>query len=205
MPMEISAAFADRPVFCITGANAHPSYAHVRAGCRGIVLDGEKILLSHELNSGWYLIPGGGMEAGETPEACCLREIEEETGVLVALEKPLFSLREHYEDWLYISYYYLCRPVGMGKQALTEAEKRRGLIPEWMQLREAVELFSHHQDHAATSEEKRGSYQREYTALREYLALQKDLASPEALALRDVRPPQQHAIETERHQMEAPL
>ena len=38
-----------------------------------------------------------------------------------------------------------------------------------MPLEEAVELFSHHQDYAETSEEKRGAYLREYTALQEYL------------------------------------
>ena len=54
---------------------------------------------------------------------------------------------------------------------LTDAEKRRGAHPEWLPLAEAVEIFSRHQDWAAVSEEKRGSYLREYTALTEYLAL----------------------------------
>jgi len=165
----IPAAFAQCPMLSITGANACPSYTHVRAGCRGIVLDGQRILLSHELNSGWYLIPGGGLEEGETLEACCLREIEEETGVIVDIVKPLLCLREHYEDWLYVSYYFVCKPLAQGKQALTEAETRRGLVPEWMSIADAVELFSHHEEYAATSEEKRGSYQREYTALQHFL------------------------------------
>ena len=37
------------------------------------------------------------------------------------------------------------------------------------QVREAVEMFSRHQDYADVSEEKRGSYLREYTALLEYI------------------------------------
>lgn len=166
MSVEIPAGFAGCPVMHITGANAHPTYSHVRAGCRGIVLSGDEMLISHELNSGWYLIPGGGLEEDETLEACCLREIEEETGVIVQIEKPLLCLREHYEDWLFISYYFLCRPVGQGTQALTEAEARRGLVPEWMPVHKALEIFSRHEEYAATSEEKRGSYQREYTALK---------------------------------------
>ena len=36
-------------------------------------------------------------------------------------------------------------------------------------LSEAIELFSKHQSYADTNEEKRGSYQREYTALTEFL------------------------------------
>ncbi|MBE5793104.1 MAG: NUDIX domain-containing protein [Clostridiales bacterium] len=169
MDIEIPAAFAGYPVMHITGANAHPTYTHVRAGCRGIVLRGDEMLISHELNSGWYLIPGGGLEDGETLEACCLREIEEETGVIARVEKPLLCLREHYEDWLFISYYFLCSPTGQRKQALTEAEARRGLVAEWMDLQKALEIFSRHEEYAATSEEKRGSYQREYTALKCFL------------------------------------
>lgn len=169
MDIEIPAAFAGCPVMHITSANAHPTYTHVRAGCRGIVLRGDEMLISHELNSGWYLIPGGGLEDGETLEACCLREIEEETGVIARVEKPLLCLREHYEDWLFISYYFLCSPTGQGKQALTEAEARRGLVAEWMDLQKALEIFSRHEEYAATSEEKRGSYQREYTALKCFL------------------------------------
>ena len=168
MSVEIPAGFAHCPVIAVTGANAHPTYTHVRMGCRGIVLRGDEMLISHELNSGWYLIPGGGLEEGETLEACCLREIEEETGVVAAIEKPLLSLREHYEDWMYISYYFLCRQARQGRQALTEAEKRRGLVAEWLNIKDALAIFARHQEYAATSEEKRGSYQREYTALKSF-------------------------------------
>ena len=49
---------------------------------------------------------------------------------------------------------------------LTEAEKERGLEPQWVPFNEAIDLFSHHQDYAKISEEKRGSYLREYTALK---------------------------------------
>lgn len=168
MSLEIPASFTGCPVMNITGANAHPTYTHVRAGCRGIVRCGDEMLISHELNSGWYLIPGGGLEEGERLEACCLREIEEETGVIAQIEKPLLCLREHYEDWLFISYYFLCSPVAEGQQALTDAEKRRGLVAEWLTIKDALAIFARHEEYAATSEEKRGSYQREYTALKTF-------------------------------------
>lgn len=54
---------------------------------------------------------------------------------------------------------------------LTDAERRRGARPEWIPLKEAAEIFSRHQSYAAVSEEKRGAYLREYTALTEYLSL----------------------------------
>lgn len=169
MDHPVPVLFDAKPVIRITGANAFPAYTHVRAGCRGIVLRGDEMLISHELNSGWYLIPGGGLEEGESLEACCLREIEEETGVVARIEKPLFTLQEHYEDWLYISYYFLCSPVGKGVQALTEAEARRGLVAEWQPVAEMLALFARHEEYAAESEPKRGSYQREHTALSQFL------------------------------------
>ncbi len=51
----------------------------------------------------------------------------------------------------------------------TEEEKKRGLEPLWLPVEEAVKIFSGHRCWASVSEEKRGSYLREYTALSEIL------------------------------------
>ena len=40
-----------------------------------------------------------------------------------------------------------------------------GLEPRWLPVGEALRIFSRHADYAATDEERRGIYQREYTAL----------------------------------------
>ena len=57
-----------------------------RHACRGIVIKDGKILLSYESNEDKYIIPGGGVEEGETFAECCAREIKEETGMIV---KPI--------------------------------------------------------------------------------------------------------------------
>lgn len=51
------------------------------------------------------------------------------------------------------------------------AKLRRGVQPEWIPLQDAIDLFSKHESYADVNEEKRGSYQREYIALKEYLEL----------------------------------
>ena len=154
----------------ILGANRFETFSRTRAGSRAVVVRDGMILLSHETITGWWLVPGGGMEEGETPEACCIRETEEETGFIVKPLRQFLTLAEYYEEYRYISHYFICEITGAGQMRLTDAEKRRGLEPRWLPLQEAVGIFSRHQEYAAVSEEKRGSYLREYTALREYLA-----------------------------------
>ena len=116
-------------------------------------------------------MPGGGLENDETPVDCCVREVEEETGIIVRPLHHFLTLHEYYEEYRYISNYFVCERIGHGQLHLTEAETRRGLEPHWIALHEAVDIFSRHQSYATESEEKRDSYLREYTALQEYLRI----------------------------------
>ena len=153
----------------ILGANRFETFSRTRAGSRAVVVRDGKILLSHETVSGWWLVPGGGMEEGETPEMCCVREVEEETGLIVQPVQKFLTLYEYYEEYRYISDYFVCAITGQGRMHLTDAEVQRGLEPRWIPLEEAVGIFSRHQMYAEVSEEKRGSYLREYTALLEFM------------------------------------
>lgn len=153
----------------ILGANRFEAYSKTRAGSRAVILRGEDILLSHEKTTDVWMIPGGGQEKDETPEACCVREAEEETGCIVRPMEHFLTLNEYYEEYRYITDYFSCEVAGQGRLHLTEAEMRRGLTPVWLPLQEAIALFSRHQDYADTFEEKRGIYLREYTALCKYL------------------------------------
>ncbi len=159
----------------ILGSNRFETFSKTRAGSRAVVVRDGMILLSHETVSGWWLVPGGGMEEGETPETCCIRETEEETGLIVRPLRQFLTLYEYYEEYRYISHYFICEVTGTGQMRLTDAEKRRGLEPQWLPLQDAVGIFARHQEYAPVSEEKRGSYLREYTALKEYLAFRTSL------------------------------
>ncbi len=154
----------------ILGANRFETFSRTRAGSRAVIIRDGMILLSHETVTGWWLIPGGGMEDGETPEACCIRETEEETGFIVKPLRQFLTLYEYYEEYRYISHYFICEITGAGRMRLTDAEKRRGLKPEWLPLEDAAGIFARHQEYTNVSEEQRGFYLREYTALQEYMA-----------------------------------
>ena len=53
---------------------------HLRHASRGILVCDGKVLLSYETVYGKYIIPGGGVEEGESYSECCERELLEETG-----------------------------------------------------------------------------------------------------------------------------
>lgn len=153
----------------IFGENYFGTYTQTRDGCRGIIVRDGNILLSREENTDYWLIPGGGMEPGETPEECCVREVREETGYIVKPVKQFLTLHEYYEEWRYTSHFFVCEVTGNGVQELTRQEQERGLIPRWVSLPEALSIFEKHADYASANEEKRGAYLREYTALCEFL------------------------------------
>lgn len=150
----------------ICGANRFETYTKTREASRGIVLEEGKILLSYETKTDQWFLPGGGVEAGESAEVCCMREIAEETGCVVEPLRMFLTINEYYEEWRYASRFFVCRPVGSTERSLTAREKEAGLEPRWIPLQEAVSIFSLHERYA---EEKRGAYLREYTALQAYL------------------------------------
>ncbi len=153
----------------IIGDNYVGQWTKRRIACRGIVCRGKQILLSYETKTDLYMIPGGGTEGTESLEDCCQREISEETGVLVSVGEHYLTAQEFYEDWLYETDFFVCEPVGEGERKLTVSEEGRGLVSRWVDLDEALSIFSRYPDYASTNEEKRGIYFREYTALHEYI------------------------------------
>lgn len=143
--------------------------SRVRIASRGFLVDGNKILLSHELNTGVYLIPGGGNENGETNEECCVRELREETGYDVETGDEFLVINEHFREILYVSHYFVCKIKGKGVQTLTESEIEHGVVPEWVEIERALEIFGRHAEYAEIDEEIQGQYFREYTAIQRYI------------------------------------
>ncbi len=134
----------------------------VRVSSRGILLDGNKILLSHEVNTGVYMSPGGGLEAGETLEECCIRELREETGYEVKPVKQFITINEYCFETLYVSNYFLCELIGKGEQSLTDIEVDHGITPEWLEIPKALKIFG---EYASKREDIMSLYLREYTVI----------------------------------------
>lgn len=69
---------------------------HRSAG--GLVVDGSRILLISTQNGRRWQLPKGHIEAGETPEAAAVREVQEETGVTGRVVAPLSPVEYWYVE-----------------------------------------------------------------------------------------------------------
>lgn len=167
-PAEDCAKESNVEEISILGDNRFSAFTKTRAGSRALIRNGDSMLLCYEPGNNLWMIPGGGIEEGEGPEDCCVREAEEETGLAVQPLREYLVISEYYEECRYLTHYFSCRVQGQGRMRLTEAEQARGMRPEWLPMRQALKIFSRHQDFAGVFEEKRGIYYREYTALKAY-------------------------------------
>ena len=149
----------------IVGKNYFGHWTRERTACRGVVIEDGRILLSYAVRDDLWMIPGGGLEAGEDEGTCCVRELAEETGRIVLPSACALEIDEYYEDCKYVSRYFFGAVVGRCQIKLTEAEQRMGLEPRWLPGEEALHIFSRHADYTDLDEERRGIYQREHTAL----------------------------------------
>ena len=151
----------------IVGDNYFGYWDKKRIACRGIIIEDDRILLSYARRLDVWMLPGGGLEDGESAEDCCVREVSEETGITIEPYECVLEIDEYYEDCKYMTMYYLGRITGKCDRKLTDMEISQELVPQWLPVEEALDVFSRHADYADRDEMKRGIYLREYTALKQ--------------------------------------
>jgi len=79
-----------------------------------IIDDGYILLVRHHGEGGyeWWNVPGGGRMEGEAEEECIIREIQEETGLRVKVERLLIDGPSHRHSPYQRFKTYLCTPIG---------------------------------------------------------------------------------------------
>ncbi len=70
----------------VTDTNWHDAPSgSFRIACSAIIEHGGEYLMARRRDIGWWNLPGGGLEAGETVEQGLAREVREEIGVAVRI------------------------------------------------------------------------------------------------------------------------
>ena len=149
----------------ILGENYTGHFIATRIACRTLVIQDGKILLSYQKNTDQWMIPGGGVEKNENDIQTASRETMEETGYIVKPTDFTIEINEYYEDFRYISRYFVAEVVGETQPKLTPREEEAGMEPRWISVDEALSIFKQHESYAKTDEMRRGLYLRELTAL----------------------------------------
>lgn len=126
----------------LMSARRYPDRPFVGVGA--IVLDGDSILLverGKEPLKGYWSLPGGIVEAGESLEAAVCREVREETGLhvevvsLLEIFERILRDAESRPEYHYVLVDYVCRVTGGSLRAADDVSQAawvpRAALPEY--------------------------------------------------------------------------
>ena len=132
-----------KELFTIDTHDYNPDgHVHVRPSARAIIEKDGRFLVMHSRKYDYFKFPGGGIEAGETPEQALIREVREESGYFVrpeTIEEYGKVLRRNRDDkdpdgiFEQQNYYYFCE-IGEERVPITQEdyEIEEGFEPLWV-------------------------------------------------------------------------
>jgi ADP-ribose pyrophosphatase YjhB (NUDIX family) len=141
--------------------NNHPAL-YKRIAARGIIMNGDDILLIYTKRYNDYSFPGGGIDAGEDILEGLKRELQEETGAQNISIIEDFGIYEeirptYYEGYDFMdmtSYFYKCSAdKELGQASPEDYEVNNGSVPVWVNILEAI---AHNKKVIAHKEETMG-------------------------------------------------
>ncbi|HLL80923.1 MAG TPA: NUDIX domain-containing protein [Ktedonobacteraceae bacterium] len=108
-------------------SNSPVELALFRVGVNAVIFDGSRVLLSLRRDIGWWNLPGGGLEPGETVDEALRREVREETGLEVELERLVGVYSKPQKNEVVLV--FRCRVTGGQLSATEEMAESRYFMP----------------------------------------------------------------------------
>ncbi len=112
---------------------------YFRPSVYGIITQAGKVLLL-KMNTGLYCVPGGGVELAETLEDALKREVKEEAGIDVEIERFLYfretffyydPLDEAFHSFLF---FYTCKPLTLDLATDDMVDDEEAVMPRWVDI-----------------------------------------------------------------------
>lgn len=165
--MRMLCTLTDRAVL---GVDHGFSLAKPRLTARAILRDRQnRYAVAYERKFHLYVLPGGGLEEGETPLEALKREVLEETGCLCDEATELGKICENraHQDYTVVSHFYVVTTNGpVQTQQLTAKEKDDGIELQWHTLQEVMDLIG---TSARETKQQKFLQARDMAALRAYM------------------------------------
>lgn len=109
----------------------------MRISSRCILIENRNVLLIYRERDGekYYVFPGGGIEEGETKEACIKRECKEELGIDIEIKKYVYEV----EGKDFVQHFFLIRrtagEIGTGDPEEYDVNRKGGIqIPMFVSI-----------------------------------------------------------------------
>lgn len=124
-----------------------------RPSVYGVIENMGHLLVVKNRNTGKYTLPGGGVDVGEMMADALKREVQEETGISIAVGSFLeFSENFFYydpEDLAFhgLCFFYRCKPLSFDLGPDEEIVDDEASEPNWFSIKDLrAEIFQHNGD-----------------------------------------------------------
>ncbi len=122
----------------------------VRPSVRGIIIKNGKIAMVHSIKYNYYKFPGGGIEDNESKIETLIREVREESGLIVkadtikeygSVHRIQKSDQNDYDVFVQDNFYYICdTEQSLCTQKLDDYEKEENYTLEFIDPQKAIQV-----------------------------------------------------------------
>lgn len=121
---------------------------YIRPSARALIMKDNKLAIIYSQKERFCKIPGGGIEMGEDPQKAMIREVKEESGLIVKEDSIkefgyVHRIEKGSKEDLFIqdNYYYICdvEEVKIDTR-YTENERKHDFIPQFLEPEEVIRI-----------------------------------------------------------------